>query len=157
MIKVRFKEYGNCHPLLMRGAARSPWKGQEYRDRKILVCFYSLLQLYVFVYELTPVELSWVQFFVTLWTLAQQGPLPMEFSKQEYWSGLPWPRDRTQVSRTAGRFFIIWATREALCKVSTFTNDSTCKEWGALELVSTVPENRVFLSFLVIYDCSHKI
>ena len=43
----------------------------------------------MFVYELTPVELSWVQFFVTLWTLAQQGPLPMEFSKQEYWSGLP--------------------------------------------------------------------
>ena len=45
----------------------------------------------MFVYELAPVELSWVQFFVTLWTLAQQGPLPMEFSKQEYWSGLPFP------------------------------------------------------------------
>ena len=39
----------------------------------------------------TPVELSWVQFFVTLCTLACPAPLPMEFSKQEYWSGLPFP------------------------------------------------------------------
>ena len=27
--------------------------------------------------------------------------------------GSPWPRDRTQVSYTAGGFFSIWATREA--------------------------------------------
>ena len=26
--------------------------------------------------------------FVTLWTVAHQDPLPMEFSRQEYWSGL---------------------------------------------------------------------
>ena len=31
--------------------------------------------------------------------------------------GSSWPRDRTQVSRTAGRFFTIWATREALVKM----------------------------------------
>ena len=30
-----------------------------------------------------------LRFFVTLWTLALQGPLPMGFSRQEYWSGLP--------------------------------------------------------------------
>ncbi|MGT9829497.1 hypothetical protein ACVWOM_30245, partial [Pseudomonas aeruginosa] len=29
--------------------------------------------------------------FLTLWTLACQAPLPMEFSRQEYWSGLPFP------------------------------------------------------------------
>ena len=28
-------------------------------------------------------------FLVTPWTLAHQAPLSMEFSKQEYWSGLP--------------------------------------------------------------------
>ena len=27
----------------------------------------------------------------TLWTVARQAPLPMGFSKQEYWSGLPFP------------------------------------------------------------------
>ena len=26
---------------------------------------------------------------MTLWTVASQAPLPMEFSKEEYWSGLP--------------------------------------------------------------------
>ena len=33
--------------------------------------------------------LSCVQLFVTPWTVACQAPLSMEFSRQEYWSGLP--------------------------------------------------------------------
>ena len=32
--------------------------------------------------------LSHVQLFVTPWTVVHQAPLPMEFSRQEYWSGL---------------------------------------------------------------------
>ena len=28
---------------------------------------------------------------VTSWTVAHQAPLSMEFSRQEYWSGLPFP------------------------------------------------------------------
>ena len=35
--------------------------------------------------------LSCVQLFVTPWTVAHQAPLSMEFSQQEYWSGLPFP------------------------------------------------------------------
>ena len=35
--------------------------------------------------------LSRVQFFETLWTVAHQAPLAMIFSRQEYWSGLPFP------------------------------------------------------------------
>ena len=31
------------------------------------------------------------QLFVTLWTITHQAPLSMEFSRQEYWSGLPCP------------------------------------------------------------------
>ena len=27
----------------------------------------------------------------TLWTVVYQAPLPWEFSRQEYWSGLPFP------------------------------------------------------------------
>ena len=34
---------------------------------------------------------SHVQLFLTLWTVAHQAPLSTEFSKQEYWSGLPFP------------------------------------------------------------------
>ena len=35
--------------------------------------------------------LSCVQLFVTPWTVACQAPLSMEFSRQEYWSRLPFP------------------------------------------------------------------
>ena len=35
--------------------------------------------------------LSHVQLFMTLWTVARQAPLSMGFSRQEYWSGLPFP------------------------------------------------------------------
>ena len=28
---------------------------------------------------------------VTLWTVAHQAPLSLEFSRQEYWCGLPFP------------------------------------------------------------------
>ena len=35
--------------------------------------------------------LSCVRLFVNAWTVALQVPLSMEFSRQEYWSGLPFP------------------------------------------------------------------
>ena len=34
---------------------------------------------------------SRVQFFATPWTVAHKAPQSMEFSRQEYWSGLPFP------------------------------------------------------------------
>ena len=36
-------------------------------------------------------SLSRVRLFVTPWAVAHQGPLSMGFSRQEYWSGLPFP------------------------------------------------------------------
>ena len=36
-------------------------------------------------------SLSRVQLFVTPWTVAYQAPQSLEFSRQEYWSGLPFP------------------------------------------------------------------
>ena len=35
--------------------------------------------------------LSRVRLFDTPWTVAHQVPLSMEFSRQEYWDGLPFP------------------------------------------------------------------
>ena len=65
-------------------------------------------------------SLSHVQLFATPWTVAHQTPPSMEFSRQEYWSGLPFlspgrssqPRDRTQVSCIVHRHSTVWATRE---------------------------------------------
>ena len=36
-------------------------------------------------------SLSHVQLFATPWTVAYKAPLSMEFSRKEYWSGLPFP------------------------------------------------------------------
>ena len=45
----------------------------------ISLCFHSEVKL-----------LSHVQLFATPWTVAYQAP-PMRFSRQEYWSGVPFP------------------------------------------------------------------
>ena len=39
----------------------------------------------------TTCVLSRVQLFATPWTVAHQAPLSIGFSRQEYWSGLPFP------------------------------------------------------------------
>ena len=62
-----------------------------------------------------------VWLFATPWTVAHRAPLSMGFSRQEDWSGLPFPSqgdlpvpgsscpgDRTQVSCIAGRCFNLW-------------------------------------------------
>ena len=36
-------------------------------------------------------SLSHIRLFATLWTIAHQAPLSMGFSRQECWSGLPFP------------------------------------------------------------------
>ena len=36
-------------------------------------------------------SLTLAQLFVAPWTVAHQAPLAMDFSRQEYWRGLPFP------------------------------------------------------------------
>ena len=63
--------------------------------------------------------LSHVQFFLTPWTVAHQAPPSMEFSREEYWSGLPFPSPgglpdpgiEPASPALAGRFF----TSENIC------------------------------------------
>ena len=64
-------------------------------------------------------SLSCVQPSATLWTLAHQAPLAMEFPRQEYWSGLPFsspdfPNPRIKAmspacSALVGRYFFLTA------------------------------------------------
>ena len=65
---------------------------------------------------------SHVQLFATLWCVAHQVPLFMEFSRQEYWSGLPCPppdlpnpgiEPSLLSPALAGEFFTTSATCEA--------------------------------------------
>ena len=68
--------------------------------------------------------LSRIRLFVTPWNVARQAPLSMEFSRQEYWSELPFPlpgnlpdpgiEPMSPVSPLlADRFFTSLASREA--------------------------------------------
>ena len=48
--------------------------------------------VYVYIYMWKKVKsFSHVWLFVTPWTVTYQAPLSMGFSRQEYWSGLPFP------------------------------------------------------------------
>ena len=64
----------------------------EYNSMQPLLKLFgswSLLAIYSStVYVLT---FSCVQLFATPWTVVHQALLSMEFSRQEYWSGLPFP------------------------------------------------------------------
>ena len=73
------------------------------------------------------------------WTVARQA---MGFSRQEYWSGLPfpystgssWPKNRTRitcVSWITGRFFTLSAIRETHSKICLVVNPQITKhrEW----------------------------
>ena len=77
--------------------------------------------------------LNHVLTFATPWTIAHQAPLSMEFSRQEYWSGLlfsipgdlPNPGIKTMSFKyptLVGRFFTTSATREALVRQSPSLN-----------------------------------
>ena len=61
----------------------------------------------------------------TPWTVAHQAPLSMEFSRQEYWSGLPFPSPEVLpdlVSCIVGSFFTTWATREEKWYLEVYNN-----------------------------------
>ena len=47
------------------------------------------MYLWIYIYEVK--WLSRVRLFATPWTVANQAPQSTEFSRQEYWSGLPFP------------------------------------------------------------------
>ena len=48
-------------------------------------------QSYFFFFFSEVKVLSRVRLFATPWSIAHQAPLSMGFSRQEYWSGLPFP------------------------------------------------------------------
>ena len=85
--------------------------------------YMSYLCMYMLVCVYTKL-LYHVQLFVALWTVDHQAPLSMEFSRLEYWSGLPFPTPgdlpdpgiqlvSLASSTLAGGFFITSATWEA--------------------------------------------
>ena len=58
---------------------------------KVIPRFWSILNTYLVPGISEVKSLSHVRFFATPWTAAYQAPLSMGFSRQEYWSGVPFP------------------------------------------------------------------
>ena len=64
--------------------------------------------------------------FTTLWTVAHQAPLALEFPRQEYWNGLPFPSPghlpnlgiKPLSIVLAGRFFITEPQGSTFCVIS---------------------------------------
>ena len=94
------------------------------------------------------------------WTVTHQAPPSMGFSRQEYWSGLPfpspggssWPRDWTQISWAAGRFFTNRATWESIFKNKQQQQQQQQKQY----LQSTLKCNKmryayVQISYMILY------
>ena len=85
-------------------------------------CISVCMCVYVHAYVWMLSCFSCVQLFATLWTIAFKAPLSVGFSRQEYWSGLPFPppgdlpdpriEPKSPVSLAlAGRFFTTRTTR----------------------------------------------
>ena len=69
---VREMPYDKVELLRLPPVGRSP----------LVVCFWCQVKVK---------SLSHIRLFATPWTVAYQSPLSMEFSRQEYWSRLPFP------------------------------------------------------------------
>ena len=55
------------------------------------MCVYIYIYIYIYIHACVCESSSHVWLSATPWTVACQAPLSMEFSRQEYWSGLPFP------------------------------------------------------------------
>ena len=66
-------------PALQADSLPSEPPGKPYKRESVRAVGYTLSRF------------SCVQLFTTLWTITCQPPLPMRFSREEYWSGLPFP------------------------------------------------------------------
>ena len=88
---------------------------KNHLGEKIYLSLRSLISVCVCVLSCSVVSDS-----ATPWTVAHQAPLSMGILQASIleWVAMPFsrgssrPRDQTQVSRIAGRFFTDWATRE---------------------------------------------
>ena len=107
-----------------------------YLKKNLVTCFFS--RIYILVLHNSVVE-SVAQFYPTLCDpmdcigpgSSVHGILQeriLESVAIPFSRGSSWPRDRTQVSCVAGRFFTIWATGKTLsensiviCRISTWT------------------------------------
>ena len=101
------------------------------------------------------VSLSRIRLFATPWTVAHQAPLSMGVLQARIleWVAMPssrgfsHPRDQTQVSCIAGRFFTTWVTKEAQEYWSGSTIFSRGSFWPRNQTAASCTAGRYFTSW----------
>ena len=108
----------------------------RYTHKHIDTLIYIPTHRHTYSYKVKHAQfLHCVWLFVTLWTIVHKAPLSMGFSKQEYWSGLPFPPSgdlpdpgiesvSPMFPALAGRFFTTEPPGKSL-KVSTYSQTQT--------------------------------
>ena len=94
----RWIDWSVCSALTLRGPhgieSQQPTVGTCRSVHSLLIPFPSLshFSTSLSAFSLCVCQVtSAVSLFVSLWTVAHQAPQSMGFSRQEYWSGLPFP------------------------------------------------------------------
>ena len=82
--------------IALSSCCRGAGRAQSIPEKiKLFLCLFSVsCVIFQKEFSFLPCVLSrcsHVQLFLTLWSIALQAPLAMGFSKQECWSGLPYP------------------------------------------------------------------
>ena len=134
MDKSRMLRSASCFPQLLKEKHMKSSVTLEFGSLCVCLC------MCVFWHTQKDTFCSVVSDFATPWTVACQVSLSMWFpGKNTGWvaisfsRGSSWPRDRTWVSLIAGRFFTIWATREAL------RDPEWRKNWHSFNNVQLIP------------------
>ena len=104
--------------------------------------------------------LSCVWLFATPWTVAHQAPLSMEFSRQEYWSGLPFPspgdcpdpeiKTESPVSPTLASGFFTTAPPEKRVCVYIYLQAALVFTLNLFTMVSSFPSSYIWLIFWLV-------
>ena len=113
------------------------WYSQKVSHSQWDCSFFKHLNL-VFYFCMCAQSLSCVWLLEAPWTVAHQAPLSMEFSRQKYWSGLPFPSlgylpdpviEPVSLASPAlaGGFFTSSTTRIYFCIIHKFLG--TCRFW----------------------------
>ena len=95
----------------VHGVAKSKTQLSNWTELNFHTCWTQAYLVYAFC--VLSLSLSYVQLFATPWTVVHHVPLSMGFSRQEFWSGLPFlppgdlpnPEIELVSPALAGRFF----------------------------------------------------
>ena len=77
------------------------WISQSFKAHLLYILHCKIPRALVLLF-------SHIWLFMTTWTVAHQAPLSVEFSRQEYWSGLPFPTPGVFLSQGLNLRLLHW-------------------------------------------------